>query len=63
MVVNTKTGEMKLTKRERDILQSAANILAQIEKHGSDGVSHKAEDAVTTLGVLLESLMPEEVTK
>lgn len=60
MIVNTKTGELKLTKRERDILQSAMNLLSQLEKHGGNSISLKAEDSVTALGALLEALLPVE---
>ena len=62
MVVNTKTGTLTLTVRERKTLQDALNLVVQLEKHGSDSVSNLADEVGTSMGTLLDALAPVEVT-
>lgn len=56
MNVNTKTG-LKLTKRERDTLANAAEILHLIEKHGGDCEAESSRVAAVKIDETLEGLL------
>lgn len=62
MQVNTKTGKLKLLRREEKILCEAATILQGIEKHGDGRVKEYAAHAVDEIDGVFGALnpLPEE---
>ena len=58
MTLNTKSGGIKLTKRETATLTAAMSLLWLIQKHGDDSTSAAAEDAHGKIEAVLESLTP-----
>lgn len=60
MIVNTRKGTLKLTKRERDGMQATLDLLVQIEKCGTGKVADQADVSASQLGHLMELMTPVE---
>jgi len=63
MRINTRTGRIELTKRERETLANAKTLLLQIAKHGDGAVCDMADGAADEVGNVQASIAkvePEE---
>ena len=56
MRINTRTGSLDLTKRERQTLADCKALLLAIAKHGCGDVAESASDAADGLGVVQREL-------
>lgn len=65
MQIITKPGKgvnIKLTKRESDLLANAAQLIAALGKHGSQSMTDAAVKANVSIAILQYELSPESAT-
>lgn len=65
MQIITKPGKganIKLTKRESDLLANAAQLIEALGKHGNKSMTDAAVKATSSIAVLQYELSPESAT-